>query len=1458
LLSIVAQTAWARPKSVEWLYGTAWWEEFDDDERTALLVHFGKPQVKHERVQAVEKKEVRQKKDAETKLENELGTVGEEETEGGGPADIKVEVNVEKVLEEEPIEPVQDDNLPADTVLDYRVHDRRKAEGRLRSKVQGGAAIVGEGRFGKGLKCVGGAGGLRFENIDYEGGRSVECSFKIDKYPEETQCILSANEDEGRVLLHPDGTVELKLKHPHGKPSKSYWTKEFYEAIFAKDATVRSRDPVPLDEWVHVVGMMKEIVVQGAGSPFGAAIIVNGVEKADYISEVNNGYSFVGRWSHKKGLARLVIGNSEEMSMGFEGLIDEVRVSTGKSRIYYERPPLDWRDPKSERKLEWDWPYFHKDGMVAHAGLDGDTNVDRCDEPVRYVIFGEEGTPGYVEGLRGRAAIAGKNIGYLRVPLKGLSAQQGSVEFWIRPQNWDNTCGYWSPSGPPRGSSLSVARFVGKDKDSGKLVTFIRTNFARAHAIDHGRKVIWDPGHWRHVLVGWHAGDMKRAFTFVDGKWYRGSLRTVSAEVTKNVEPLYVEFGINKDEKARIEIDEVVAYDYFISNDELVSQAMKRWMGTLEPLRKCEMHTRYKWSIGKLSASIKTKNILNDTADSVELRLVRRDEGDEQDQPISGPFKLKLEKGAASLDLYDGDPLEPATYLISGHVTGTSGKKIVDIRKPVRVYKEAWRDNKIGCLDYVPPPWTPIELEGGEARTRSIQYRLGKDGLPAQITAAGEPMLAAPVALAREDRALSGSPSKTIFRKETEAEWESTFDTGDARITVNSHLEYEGMIRYTLTLEPKGDKIKPLALRIPVKARAATHWFFNQAGQTGLRTGYVSDRDGLVLSSRMPALWYEHYKARRSKKKGKEQKVLALSDIQRYAFFTQLGVCNLDRGVYWFADHAAGWHQSKTRDAQEIVRRGDVVEIRLNLIAEPVALEGPRTIVFGLLPFPARPMPEKWRKFNRVPAEEEPLYCSISNAFQPWPMDPRTHGMKVFPAPDPKNPEAGPSYDYARRCAENFAKSYPHGFRMMYLSNYWYSCRAGAFDHWEWRGGPSMQATLSQSFVDYLVWEMDQWIGNGVFTGIYLDECYEAPSRNVEAGQAVRLPDGSIQPGICMWGFRDLLKRWRSLFHKHEQPPMIFAHHTRAWMYPGMVFCDAYLDGEGHPTITARGGSFIDHTRQHRLEVINSQHWGVAPFYMASIWEGGLAKGKGWNPHTRWSWRMARSAAARLLPFENATTYTDQGGQVYRAVDKDLGRFGANEDDVPFYPYWRNSEYYRVEPAPKSWFSPEPDTKDVIVSFYKKEESLLAIVSNWDRKNKDILLTFDAKRLGLGDTITVKGWDSSEHPEPGSPDIHSSEEVKKMLSNVKPEIDLKDEGDGNEEFSLDAGHDESETVEDIVAGGREARERKEYRVRVDGQGRIFVRLRKHDFRMFVVNPPPSDDEEAEDEGAEEEIDIEDL
>ena len=140
----------------------------------------------------------------------------------------------------------------------------------------------------------------------------------------------------------------------------------------------------------------------------------------------------------------------------------------------------------------------------------------------------------------------------------------------------------------------------------------------------------------------------------------------------------------------------------------------------------------------------------------------------------------------------------------------------------------------------------------------------------------------------------------------------------------------------------------------------------------------------------------------------------------------------------------------------------------------------------------------------------------------------------------------------------------PTGLRTMYLSRAWLSCRAGAYDNWEWRSGPMHAASLTPSFVNYLCWEMNEWIGRGIFQAIYLDECYETPEQNVEAGQAVLLPDGSVQPGVTNFQFRELMKRWRNIFHAQGKEPIVLGHHTYSWQYHGLVYCDG--------TLTARTG----------------------------------------------------------------------------------------------------------------------------------------------------------------------------------------------------------------------------------------------------------------------------------------------
>ena len=75
-----------------------------------------------------------------------------------------------------------------------------------------------------------------------------------------------------------------------------------------------------------------------------------------------------------------------------------------------------------------------------------------------------------------------------------------------------------------------------------------------------------------------------------------------------------------------------------------------------------------------------------------------------------------------------------------------------------------------------------------------------------------------------------------------------------------------------------------------------------------------------------------------------------------------------ERGLAFFADNDKGWElnvddkdNAKSTPAVELIRKDGVLTMRINLIQKPVTLTEPRTIVFGLMASPAKPMPKNWR-----------------------------------------------------------------------------------------------------------------------------------------------------------------------------------------------------------------------------------------------------------------------------------------------------------------------------------------------------------------------------------------------------------------------------------------------------------------------------------------------------------------
>jgi hypothetical protein len=1425
----------ARP--VRYRYGDAWWFEYEADYSTALLLHFGKAQRKAARELAKEVTKTREKKKSENLFEKELTELEDaEDKEEVGATDFQVAQpeSLKKVRR-----PIDDENVTQDVVLDY-------GDNRRRFQITRGLKKAPGGRFGDALHCSG-EGALVCRKLKFaspladnqnrtSSGQSLECWIKIEAYPERESCIwwIQAPKETsgGRLLLLSDGRLELKLLHPHGNVSNRL-TAEQRDLILAKDPRIISPEPIPLNEWIHIACYNDPPVVQGAGSPFRPRLRFNGIEMAYYLSEVNNGHNFLGRI----GEGTLIIGNSDTGDQGFKGLIDEVRLST-KRRLYYDRPLLPWVDKTLKRDLKFDKPYFLDSGTLFHASLDGELKYDLRATPrgkyqdtdITINLEGKSVEDMKVDGIRGRGWIIDPNIALPKLSIEGLDARKGAFEFWLRPENWDNFTGLWPGQRAEPPMHFSVVRFFGKDKRDGATKKFMEVSLPRVRRNDGGRFAI-DPGHWNHYVARWNQG-AKSGTLFGNGRGMQSVWRA-GAEIIENVEPTYAEVGVphknivcNRNLPPLINVDEFVAYNYPLTSDE-IRQAMRRWKQVLEPIRTHERSLRYKYSIGRLEFSLQTKLPHDVVPARAAVRLV-----DANGRTRLGPFEQPVENKKAFFRLCDRQPLPHGKYQVNYQVFDAKGKVVIDDVKNWNFAKEPWRDNRIGILTETPPPWTPVKISESVVETRMTRYELGGNGLPKAIFADGVNLLAGPIRFVEDGKAMRGRLVEIVGSKNVEASWRSRLEGKTCDIDVLNTVEYDGMIRYEIEIKPKGylaaerqdheeklvaerqDHIGPIVFEIPMKSELTTRWMFNASGTTGVRTGIVPSADGEFLSSRHPGFWVADWLARRSRGKKERPK---WQEWQSYGFLTQWDLNDMNRGLYWFADHAGGWWQSKKQSAQQFIRDGKATIIRSNLIVEATDYKPGQPIVFGMIPHPARPLDPGFRKLERISQEEGPKLCqAYGSAFKPWPDDPRTHSMKLFPAPDPKKiGDDSSSWEYAERCIPGMKNVQPYGYRSMYLSNYWFSCRAGAYDGWEWRGGPTSQVTHSKSFVDYLCWEMNEWIGRDIFDAIYLDECYEAPSRNVEAGQAILLPDGSVQAGVTLWGFRDLMKRWRNIFHQHGKTPMFTCHLTRSMMYCGMTFVDSYLDGEGHPTITARSRDFVGALSLQRAEVLqNGRMWGIIPAFMASIWEGGLGQGKGWNPHKRWSWRMARGAMSVLAHFENAVTYTDQGGAVYRNYWNDVLKWGAGEMSVPFHPYWLNSKYLHVE----------GQGKDTLVSFYQKEGRILLIASSRRKEDREIKIKLNLAALGLDNKkVAVKQWDTGYPPAEGE-DVLSKAQLAELKKIKAPVTNLLDGGAaGESEFE-----EEGDLIEELEEseGGKDT-------PRLEGNV-LILPTRARDFRMVSV------------------------
>ena len=317
-----------------------------------------------------------------------------------------------------------------------------------------------------------------------------------------------------------------------------------------------------------------------------------------------------------------------------------------------------------------------------------------------------------------------------------------------------------------------------------------------------------------HVVVVWGENlPYYQPWVYVDGKnmsWderSRAAGKEEKPEVWDRSPPALV--------KVEGEIDELRAYPYAMTGPELANAFARASGGPMSPLSPLDVRFDYRLTLGRLSVLLDAK------AHYGEAARARVDFRRGQDDAKTEITALPNGAGAARFDVGE---LPPAKYPLTVALLDRAGQTLEEENVEFERIDLPWLHNTLGLSERVYPPFTPVQVEGNKVSCVLRQYGISEDGLPESIVVGGDEILASPVTLELGvgGKAIELKPrGQATFGKTVQsgASWHGAAEGGGVTVTSDAKFEFDGMIRYELTVAPieAPATIDSLALAVPLK-----------------------------------------------------------------------------------------------------------------------------------------------------------------------------------------------------------------------------------------------------------------------------------------------------------------------------------------------------------------------------------------------------------------------------------------------------------------------------------------------------------------------------------------------------------------------------------------------------------------------------------------------------------------
>jgi hypothetical protein len=320
-----------------------------------------------------------------------------------------------------------------------------------------------------------------------------------------------------------------------------------------------------------------------------------------------------------------------------------------------------------------------------------------------------------------------------------------------------------------------------------------------------------------------------------------------------------------------------------------------------------------------------------------------------------------------------------------------------ELRRTFQRKHFAWEKSGLGQERVVIPPFTPLVASEAPPAVSSVLRRHDLDGtgLWKQVVSQGHELLASPMRLEIQSEGktyvATGNRLELTEKAADRVRGNGPWTAGPIAGSSEFVFDYDGMMKLVLHFGSTGQRLDAMQLVIPLKTIET--WLmhpvtdllrFHYAGRIPNGKGLLWDYGG----ARHEVLYTANGGPDANGKVWDSRQVGRWQLPGPFVPYIWLG--GAERGIAWFAENDRDWSLAADRPALEIRRQGDVTALVVHMVTRSVVLARPRTLTFGLMATPAKPMPVSPVSFRRwwtgPPSEKtkDTVGCGLMGACYYW------------------------------------------------------------------------------------------------------------------------------------------------------------------------------------------------------------------------------------------------------------------------------------------------------------------------------------------------------------------------------------------------------------------------------------------------------------------------------------------